>query len=683
MSAAVDRRALLGGGLGLGLAAGLGAAVAAGRPAGAGTSGGALRIGYLPITDASPLLVAHRRGLYDRFGVRVARPVRFRSWAELAQAFVARKVDVVHLLAPFAVQLRYGLGAPVRMLAWNHTNGSSITLANGITDLGGLAGRTFAIPYWWSIHNIIAQRLFRAGGLRPVLRRNPCRSRGEVRLVVMSPSDMLPAMSNGVISGYVVADPFNAMAEVRGVGRIHRFLGGLWRDHACCVVVVNQATIDADPDRVQRFTDALAAAQLGIAANRPAAAAALADGYLPQPRPAIGKALGYRREGYERTGAIRRRDGERQRIGFSPFPFPSYTSALVEAMGRTLVDVDTRFLDGLDPARVHGDLVDDSFARRAIATSGSPAAFGLPASLTRVEEVNVFMTAGTERPPRRALTVLVPILVLVALWWLLTSVPASGHVVLSGFAPQRAVPALYEAAVHGRLFPDTAASLWRLFLGLAIAAACGVPLGLLVGLVPAVERATRPLFHILRMISPLSWAPVAIALFGIGHRPVYFLVAVAAVWPIMLNTAAGVQAIDPGFLLVARSLGATPAERLRTIVLPGVRTPLLTGLRLALGTAWIVIVPAEMLGVDSGLGYAILNARDQLAFDRLMAVILWIGLLGYLMDSAFRALLASGTRPPSETRPRKTTTAGRPQSGGAETAAEYATPSTGRPSSAT
>jgi hypothetical protein len=90
-----------------------------------------------------------------------------------------------------------------------------------------------------------------------------------------------------------------------------------------------------------------------------------------------------------------------------------------------------------------------------------------------------------------------------------------------------------------------------------------------------------------------------------------------------------------------------------------------------------------MLGVDSGLGYAILNARDQLAFDRLMAVILWIGLLGYLMDSAFRALLASGTRPPSETRPRKTTTAGRPQSGGAETAAEYATPSTGRPSSAT
>ncbi|QVQ50015.1 ABC transporter permease [Spiractinospora alimapuensis] len=249
------------------------------------------------------------------------------------------------------------------------------------------------------------------------------------------------------------------------------------------------------------------------------------------------------------------------------------------------------------------------------------------------------MSGTPEGTPRRLLLVLVPILVAVALWWLLTSVIASGHVVLSGFAPQHAFPALWEFALHGTLFSDTQASLWRLLLGLGIATAVGVPLGLTVGLIPAAERATQPLFHFLRMISPLSWAPVAIAVFGIGHQPVYFLVAVAAVWPIVLSTAAGVRAIDPGFLQVARSLGATSTEVLRTVILPAVRTPILTGLRLALGTAWIVIVPAEMLGVDSGLGYAILNARDQLAFDELMAVILWIGLLGYLMDALFRALL--------------------------------------------
>lgn len=249
------------------------------------------------------------------------------------------------------------------------------------------------------------------------------------------------------------------------------------------------------------------------------------------------------------------------------------------------------------------------------------------------------MTATHGRAGTGPLIVLLPIAVVVGLWWLLTTVVAADHIVLSGFAPQRAVPALYEAAAHGTLFADTAASLWRLLLGLGIAAAVGVPVGLLVGVSPLLERATRPLFHFLRMISPLSWAPVAIALFGIGHQPVYFLVAVAAVWPVILSTASGVQGIDPGYVQVARSLGASRGEVMRTVIVPGVRTPLLTGLRLALGTAWIVIVPAEMLGVDSGLGYAILNARDQLAFDELMAVILWIGVLGYAMDSALRALL--------------------------------------------
>lgn len=140
------------------------------------------------------------------------------------------------------------------------------------------------------------------------------------------------------------------------------------------------------------------------------------------------------------------------------------------------------------------------------------------------------------------------------------------------------------------------------------------------------------------MISPLSWAPVAVALFGIGHRPVFFLVA-AAVWPIVLNTAAGVHAVDPGHKLVARSLGATRSEVLTSVVLPATRGHVLTGLRVALGMAWVVLVPAEMLGVDSGLGYQILNTRDQLAYDQMMAVILVIGVLGYFLDALARYVL--------------------------------------------
>lgn len=128
-------------------------------------------------------------------------------------------------------------------------------------------------------------------------------------------------------------------------------------------------------------------------------------------------------------------------------------------------------------------------------------------------------------------------------------------------------------------------------------------------------------------------------MFGIGNEPVIFLVAAAAVWPIMLSTSAGVHAMDPGYVDVARTMGASSWERLTRVIIPPVRPSILGGVRMALGTAWIVLVPAEMLGVRSGLGYQILNARDQLAYDQVMAVILVIGVLGFALDSLSRLLL--------------------------------------------
>ncbi|WP_305093446.1 ABC transporter permease [Prescottella sp. R16] len=233
-----------------------------------------------------------------------------------------------------------------------------------------------------------------------------------------------------------------------------------------------------------------------------------------------------------------------------------------------------------------------------------------------------------------------------ALWWFATTIVAAPDSLLRDFAPQEVVPALVGLFERGVLLPDMAASMWRLLVGLLVAAVVGIPLGLLIGLNPTVDRAVRPVTQFLRMISPLSWAPIAVALFGIGHRPVFFLIAAAAVWPIVINTAAGVHAIDPGHLLVARSMGATRRERLTVVVLPAIRGNLQTGLRVALGIAWVVLVPAEMLGVRSGLGYQILNARDQLAYDQVMAVILVIGVLGYLLDSAAQRLLTTRRRRP-------------------------------------
>ncbi|MHA6797619.1 ABC transporter permease (plasmid) [Pseudonocardia bannensis] len=245
----------------------------------------------------------------------------------------------------------------------------------------------------------------------------------------------------------------------------------------------------------------------------------------------------------------------------------------------------------------------------------------------------------TARPLPRFVAPAAGIAVAVLLWWFATTVLVAPPNLLAAFAPQRALPALADLATSGVLLDDVLTSLRRLLGGLLLAALVGLAVGLTAGSFTTADDATRPVFGFLRMISPLSWAPVAIGLFGIGHRPVVFLVAAAAVWPVVMNTVAGVRSVEPGHVLAARSLGASRGEVLTSVVLPAIRPHVLTGLRLALGLAWVVLVPAEMLGVTSGLGYEILNSRDQLAYDKVMAVILVIGLLGYLLDALARRLL--------------------------------------------
>ncbi|MFE0750972.1 ABC transporter permease [Gordonia sp. NPDC058843] len=246
-------------------------------------------------------------------------------------------------------------------------------------------------------------------------------------------------------------------------------------------------------------------------------------------------------------------------------------------------------------------------------------------------------------PRRRSGSVIAPpliaIAVLIAIWWTTTTVVPAEDSLARQFAPQRVFPAMLELLDRGVLLPDIGLSLWRLLIGLLIAIVLGFPLGLLIGLSLTAERAANPIVAFLRMISPLSWAPVAVMVFGIGNEPVIFLIAIAAIWPIVINTAAGVKSIDPGFVEVARSFHATRTEVLTAVVIPAIGGNVQTGIRVALGIAWVVLVPAEMLGVRSGLGYQILNARDQLAYDQVAALIVVIGILGFLLDAGARLLL--------------------------------------------
>lgn len=230
---------------------------------------------------------------------------------------------------------------------------------------------------------------------------------------------------------------------------------------------------------------------------------------------------------------------------------------------------------------------------------------------------------------------------LLAAWavggWLVAADPRTAA--FAGFAPGPALAAAAALVTSGDLWRVMAPSLARIAAGLGWAVAIGLPLGIALGRSPTLDAVTHVPFQLLRMISPLSWMPIAVLAFPSWDGAIVFLIAAAAVWPVTFATAAGLRKVDPQWFKVARNLGARPWHVLACVILPAIAVDIITGIRLALGVAWIVLVPAEFLGVTSGLGYAINDARDTLEYDRLAATVLVIGALGFSLDGLCVALI--------------------------------------------
>ena len=202
------------------------------------------------------------------------------------------------------------------------------------------------------------------------------------------------------------------------------------------------------------------------------------------------------------------------------------------------------------------------------------------------------------------------------------------------FAPEPTLKALSELVTSGSLVENTLPSLERIFMGIMISLAIGIPLGVAIGRFTILNDTTHLPFQFLRMISPLAWMPIAIMVYPGWDSAIIFLITMAAVWPLILSSAAGVKRIEPSWFTVARNLGASEFQIIRKVIFPAVLYDILNGLRLAIGIAWVVIVPAEFLGVSSGLGYAINDARDTLEYDTLAAYVVAIGFIGYILDSS-------------------------------------------------
>ncbi len=333
-----------------------------------------VRIGYLPITDATALLVAHGMGFFEDEGLKAEKPTLIRGWSPLVEGFTAGKFNLVHFLKPIPVWMRYNNGFPVKIMSWAHINGSALVVGKHVDadDFRGLAGKQVAVPYWYSMHNIVLQIALREAGLKPVIKnqKDPLAA-DEVNLMIMPPPDMPPALAAKKIDAFIVAEPFNAFGELKAGGRMLRFTGDIWKNHPCCVVCMNENTVAEKPEWTQKVMNAIVRAEVYAQENKEEVARMMSkDGkrYLPMPADAVVRAMTYYDDqAYAKPDAIRHPEYGNGRIDFSPFPYPSATRMIVEAMNETLVGGDKTFLAGLDPQFVADDLVDYAHVKAAMA----------------------------------------------------------------------------------------------------------------------------------------------------------------------------------------------------------------------------------------------------------------------------------------------------------------------------
>jgi NitT/TauT family transport system permease protein len=231
---------------------------------------------------------------------------------------------------------------------------------------------------------------------------------------------------------------------------------------------------------------------------------------------------------------------------------------------------------------------------------------------------------------------------LIVLAWAAVS---SLHLFPASLFPHPAAVArgLVTELMSGRLVQDAVASIFRVGAGFLLAAAIGIPAGLLLGHSALARAALLPLVNFFRNLSPLAWIPFAILWLGIGDPPAIFLIFMAAVFPVVLSTAAAVASIPSVYFRVARDLGIQGPRLLTEVTLPAIAPQVITTLRVTAGLAWLVVVAAEMIAGRDGLGFAVWDARNGLRIDLLAAVMVVIGLIGVALDR----LLVQMTRIPS------------------------------------
>ncbi|HEY8155622.1 MAG TPA: ABC transporter permease [Myxococcota bacterium] len=235
----------------------------------------------------------------------------------------------------------------------------------------------------------------------------------------------------------------------------------------------------------------------------------------------------------------------------------------------------------------------------------------------------------------RTLPPLAVIALLIALWW--------GVVAVTGSAifptPWQVVTGGVELIEDGTLWEHIGASLLRVGTGFLLAVVIAVPLGLWMGWVRGAYDTLNPIFQMLRPISPIAWIPIAILWFGVGNASPIYLIFISSVFPMVVQTTAGVHTIERRYLRAAENFGVSRYTLFSRVVIPAVLPQIIVGMRIGLGVAWLVVVAAEMIALRSGLGYLIIDSRNAgNRYDLVIAGMIIIGLIGLMLDGLMRLL---------------------------------------------
>jgi len=231
---------------------------------------------------------------------------------------------------------------------------------------------------------------------------------------------------------------------------------------------------------------------------------------------------------------------------------------------------------------------------------------------------------------KKILYPVISFVVIVLLWQLVVLYSGWSEQVFPG--PGAILNSFFELLMNGSLFNHSVASLYRVTIGFYLGAFFGIPLGIVIGRVETIKLLLNPVIQFLRPISPLAWIPLAMLWFGIGDQPAIFLIFLSSFFPIVVATAIAVASINPIYFQVASNFNLSRIEMITKIVVPAIVPEVVTALRLTIAIAWLVVVAAEMIAVQSGLGYLILDSRNALRMDYVMVAMIVIGIIGLILD---------------------------------------------------